>query len=120
MQKGPQTPSRRLNSRKAIAFIGASPLDVVWGLLIFQVVGTQRAEVVEWNDHLPFTFFLGWVSFQLGCLPASVLMRPNLVRTHLSAKECEHSSDVATNNELLSSGLELTGLHVSHSGRKAH
>lgn len=75
---------------------------------------------MEWNDRLPFTFFLGWVSLQLGSLPASVLMRPNLARTHLSAKECEHSSDVTTSNELLSSGLELTGLHVSHFGQNAH
>lgn len=121
MQKGSQTPSRRLNSLKAIAFIGASPLDVAWGLPMFQVVGTQRQGMWSGMSICPSLFSWGGsVSTELGWLPASVLMRPHLVRTYLSAKACEHSSDVTTNNELLSSGLELTGLHVSHSGQNTH
>lgn len=75
---------------------------------------------MEWNDHLPFPFSLRWVSFQRGWLPASELRRPNLGRTHLSAKEREHSPDVTTDHELLSSGLELAGWPVSHSGQAAH
>ena len=66
------------------------------------------ARHVVWDDHLPFTFLLCWVSFHLTTWqPASVLRGPNLTSTYLSAKECEHSSEVTARNEFLSNGSDF-------------
>lgn len=125
MHKVPQTPRRSLHSLRTTALPGAFQLDAVWGVADIYNDRIQRAGMwsvarhVEWDDHLPFTFLLCWVSFHLTTWqPASVLRGPNLTSTYLSAKECEHSSEVTSRNEFLSSGMGLTGLHLSPSGQR--
>lgn len=103
----------------------AFQLEAVWGVADIYNDLIQRAGMwtvarhVEWDDHLRFTFLLCWVSFHLTTWqPASVLRGPNLTSTYLSAKECEHSSEVTSRNEFLSSGMGLTGLYLSPSGQR--
>lgn len=46
-----------------------------------------------------------------------MLTGSNSTSTYLSAKECEHSSEVTSSNEPLSSCLGLNGLRLSRSGQ---